>query len=116
MPTIRLNESLFDVEDLAEARHIEYPLYKRLEVADNQLAALGGYILVEREEDAQSRRADVAHSVAIDHYDIAQIHIQCVDVALQLTEVKCIHRIVGINLMSLEIISHSRYLLKFRQR
>ena len=81
-------QDLLDIEDLAEARHVEYILNQRLEVADNQLATLLGNHFVQAQEYAQARAADIVHAFAIHDYHIAQIHLQRGDVVFHFLQVQ----------------------------
>ena len=79
---------LLDIEDLAEARHVEHILDQWLEVADNQLATLLGNHLVQAQEYTQTGAADVVHAFAIHDYHIAQIHLQKGDVVFHFFQVQ----------------------------
>lgn len=65
-------QDLLDIEDLAEARHVEHILDQWLEVADNQLATLLSNHLVQAQEYTQTGAADIIHFLAIHDYHIAQ--------------------------------------------
>lgn len=81
-------QDLLDIEDLAEARHVEHILDQWLEVADNQLATLLGNHLVEAQEYTQTGAADIIHSLAIHDYHIAQIYFQRGDVVFHFLQVQ----------------------------